>query len=66
MKNIINVALIGADANNNGFGSKAHIPAIQSLNEYKLYAICTTKNKSSSDLAKLYGGIILNYDLIKI
>ncbi len=55
MKNIINVALIGADANNNGFGSKAHIPAIQSLNEYKLYAICTTKNKSSSDLAKLYG-----------
>ena len=55
MKKSINVALIGADSNNIGFGSKAHIPAIQSLNEYNLYAICTTKNKSSNDLAKLYG-----------
>ena len=64
MKNKLNLALVGADKFNNGFGARAHIPAIKALEKYfNFYAICTTKESSSKELKvihnteKSYGNI---------
>ncbi len=51
----LNIVLIGADKNNIGFGSRAHIPAIKALKQYyNFYGICTTKEESSYELHKIH------------
>jgi len=55
MKNKLNLALVGADKFNKGFGARAHIPAIKALEKYfNFYAICTTKESSSKELKEIH------------
>ena len=62
--NKLNLVLIGADKNNIGFGSRAHIPAIKALNQfYNFYGICTTKEESSYELHKIHNTTRYYYNI---
>ena len=49
----IGVGIIGANVNY-GFGSRAHIPALRQLPEYRLAAVCTTRQDTADETAKAY------------
>ncbi len=50
----IGVGIIGANVNY-GFGSRAHIPALAQLPEYRLAAVATTSLESANETAAKYG-----------
>jgi predicted dehydrogenase len=50
----IGVGIIGANVNY-GFGSRAHIPALAQLPEYRLAAVATTSRDTAEETAAKYG-----------
>ena len=50
----IRVGIIGANPSR-GFASIAHIPALQSLPDFEISAVCTTRQDSAEAAARHYG-----------
>ena len=50
----IRVGIIGANVSR-GWGSSAHIPALLSLPEYELTAVCTAHRATAEESAKKFG-----------
>ena len=50
----IRVGIIGANPSR-GFASVAHIPALQSLPDFEICAVCTTRQDSAEAAARHYG-----------
>ena len=56
----IRVGIIGANVSY-GWGTRAHIPAMQALPEFDLVAVCTTRKETAEETARRFG-ITLAFD----
>ncbi|MBI2917235.1 MAG: Gfo/Idh/MocA family oxidoreductase [Chloroflexi bacterium] len=50
----VRVGIVGANVRY-GWGTRAHIPALLSLPEYELVAVCTTRRDTAEESARTYG-----------
>ena len=57
----IRVGVIGANASY-GWGMRAHLPALLSLPEYELTAVCTAHPETAAESAKQYGARLAFHD----
>ncbi len=57
----IRVGVIGANARS-GWGMRAHLPALLSLPEYELKAVCTAHPETAEESAKQYGASLAFHD----
>ncbi len=55
MSNRVRVGLVGADASGRGWGPVAHIPALRSVDDVELAALCTSRPESARAAADAYG-----------
>ena len=55
MNNRLRVGLVGADASGRGWGPVAHIPALRSLDDVELVALCTSRPDSARAAGAAYG-----------
>lgn len=51
----LRVGMVGADANGQGWAPIAHFPALRSLPEYEIAALCTTRAETARAAATRYG-----------
>lgn len=58
----IRVGLIGANVNY-GFGTRAHIPALQALPEFELRAVCTAHRETAEQSARAYNVPLAFHDV---
>ena len=49
------VLVVGVDAQRKGFGSRAHVPAVQALAETRLVGVCTSREASARAVADQLG-----------
>src|SRR5690242_13163170 len=54
MQNKIRVGLVGVSPGR-GFASIAHVPALRSLPDFEIVALCTTRQETADAAAKHYG-----------
>src|SRR5580658_1773066 len=54
MADKIRVGIVGASPNR-GFASISHVPALQSLPDFEIVAVCTSSQASADAAAKHYG-----------
>ena len=52
----VGVAVVGADPSGRGFGARAHVPAIQAVDELRLAAVCTSREETAHAAAKRWAG----------
>src|SRR3954464_10835965 len=50
----IRVGIVGASASR-GFASIAHLPALRSLPQFEIAAVCTTRQETAEEAARHYG-----------
>ena len=50
----IRVGIIGASAHGS-WGTRAHLPALQAMPDYEVTAVCTTRQETADETAKLFG-----------
>ncbi len=55
MSGKLRVGIVGADANGQGWAPLAHFPALRSLPEYEIAALCTAHDETARAAAKRYG-----------
>src|SRR5215217_5748719 len=55
MTDKIRVGIVGANAAQGSWGSRAHIPALKSLPEYELVAVCTAHEDTALQAAAAFG-----------
>ena len=60
-KDRIRIGIIGANRNY-GFGVRAHLPALLSLPEYELTAVCTAHRETAEESARHYGAALAFHD----
>ena len=60
-KDRIRIGIVGANRNY-GFGMRAHLPALLSLPEYELTAVCTAHQETAEESAKHYGAAFAFHD----
>ncbi len=51
----LKLGLVGADANGQGWGPAAHMPALRGIEEIELAALCTSRPESAQAAEKAYG-----------
>jgi predicted dehydrogenase len=57
------VLVVGVDAQGKGFGSRAHVPAVQALAETQLVGVCTSREESARAVADQLTGVRPFWDL---
>jgi len=65
MASKIRVGMVGITPNR-GFSSIAHMPALQSLPDFEVVAVCTTRQESADAAAKHYGVPLAFADPVKL
>ncbi len=55
MADKLKLGLVGADADGQGWGPVAHMPALSGIEEIELAALCTSRPESAAAAAKAYG-----------
>ena len=50
----IRAGIIGANVSY-GWGTRAHLPAMQALPEYDVVAVCTTRRETAEETARQFG-----------
>jgi predicted dehydrogenase len=58
----IRIGIVGAAANGNSWGARAHIPALKTLLEYELKAICTTREETAKASQAAFGTELAFHD----
>lgn len=55
MASKLRIGIVGADANGQGWGPLAHFPALRSLPEFEIAALCTSRPETARLAAERYG-----------
>jgi predicted dehydrogenase len=55
MSSSVRVGIVGADAKGQGWAPLAHFPALRSLPEFSITALCTTREETARAAAERYG-----------
>lgn len=55
MNERLRVGIVGADATGQGWGPLAHFPALASLPDYEIVALCTSRPETAKAAARRYG-----------
>jgi predicted dehydrogenase len=55
MADKVRVGLIGANVDNTSWGARTHLPALQSLPEFEVKAVCTAHAETAAATAKAFG-----------
>jgi len=58
----IRVGIVGADAQGQGWAPLAHFPALRALPEYRISALCTTREETARAAAARYGVATAHHD----
>ena len=66
MANKIRVGIVGANAETGSWGTRAHIPALKSLADYELKAICTAHEDTAKKAAETFGAELSYHDYEKM
>jgi predicted dehydrogenase len=62
MADKIRVGIVGANPEGNSWGARAHIPALKSLPDYELKAICTAHEDTARRAAENFGAELAYHD----
>jgi predicted dehydrogenase len=62
MSDKIRLGIVGANAERGSWGTRAHIPALKSLGEYELKAICTAHEETAVAAQKAFGSDLAFHD----
>ncbi len=62
MADKIRIGIVGAAANGNSWGARAHIPALRTLPEYEIKAICTTREETAKASQAAFGTELAFHD----
>jgi predicted dehydrogenase len=62
MADKIRVGIVGANAQSQSWGARAHVPALKSLPEYEIKAICTAQEQTAKEAAATFGAEMAFHD----